>query len=158
MIMTKTEKNELRRLALGSARGYPLGVLASVGKTGEPHAAAIWMDIDDDFTVRFLTRVTTNKAADLKQNKRVSLAFNFSGPVYIQLSGTAHRITNGERRSLAIDRLAKAIAGLGNTWPMVMQIGKGDYVVHEIDPDSVRAFDLRNLTVASEATRAIDLT
>ncbi|PIS05247.1 MAG: hypothetical protein COT81_02175 [Candidatus Buchananbacteria bacterium CG10_big_fil_rev_8_21_14_0_10_42_9] len=81
---------ELKESALIFLQKHFLAVVATADNSGKPEAAAVFYDIDDDFTLHFMTRETSRKAKNIFDNKKVALVINDNQElVTVQLEGEA---------------------------------------------------------------------
>lgn len=71
MPIKMSESKELIRDFLGKSS---VGVLATCDKSGQPHAAAVYIINDEELNVYFITKEGTQKSQDIRDNPKVALA------------------------------------------------------------------------------------
>jgi nitroimidazol reductase NimA-like FMN-containing flavoprotein (pyridoxamine 5'-phosphate oxidase superfamily) len=99
----RTPEN-IREEALEFLQNNVTAVLATC-LDGQPHATAIYYDVDDDFNIYFLTKQNTQKNIQAGINSRVALVVG-TGPELItaQIRGRAELLT-GEAKENAVNRM-----------------------------------------------------
>jgi len=72
------------------------GKLAIVRKDGSPHVAPVWVDLDDDDTIVFMTAANTIKGKAILRDPRVSLCFDDERPPFsfVTIAGTVTTSTD----------------------------------------------------------------
>lgn len=86
--MRKLTDEECRRFLTGAAR---TAKLATVRPDGRPHVAPIWIDLDDDGTLVFMTGADTAKGRAIRRDPRVALCVDDERPPFsfVTIEGTA---------------------------------------------------------------------
>lgn len=74
-------KEDLKKNALAFLREHTTAVLATSSLSGEPQAAALYYDVDDDFNFYFISSKESQKAKNLMVNKRASIVVGFGAGV-----------------------------------------------------------------------------
>lgn len=74
-------KEDLKKHALAFLRDHTTAVLATSSPSGEPQAAALYYDVDDDFNFYFISSKDSLKAKNLMANKRASIVIGFGKTV-----------------------------------------------------------------------------
>jgi len=71
------------------------GKLATVRKSGGPHVAPIWFDLDDDGTILFMTGIRTVKGHAIRRDPRVGLCVDDETPPFsfVVIDGEVTSIT-----------------------------------------------------------------
>lgn len=95
---------EIRKEALKFLSNSTTAVVAT-SLDGQPHASAVYYDVDKDFNIYFLTKQNTQKNIQAGLNKRVALVIG-TGPELIsaQIRGQAEVLV-GEEKTDAVNRM-----------------------------------------------------
>ncbi len=133
---------EMKARALASLKDAYFGVLATADASGQPHAAAVVITADDDFTVYFMTRETTTKHQDITVRPEVAMTVGMNLLVYLQIRGVAERLTDADEVSEITRRLAMTASAVKDFWPPLARLTSGKYVAYRIRPTSVKAMDM----------------
>lgn len=137
---------ELKNQALEFLRASKTAVVSTVSKDGKPQAATVLYLIDDDFTFYFVTRESSRKFENLKNNKNIAAVIGtIPAPETVQLDGVAELVNEGlsvftEKLSMNTD-LRDLYYG-----PFLNVIGL-DIVVFKVKPNWLRylCLDLKTL-------------
>lgn len=134
--------SELKKRALASLKSVYFAVLATADEGGRPHASAVLIDSDEDFTVYFMTREKTDKHHDLTVRPEISLTVGMTSPIYLQITGRAERITEPKQFSAIAERLARVGASVENFWPPLARMGPSPLVAYRVRPTAIKAIDM----------------
>ena len=106
--------SEIKEKALAYLRGEKTAVVATVSPKGEPEAATLYYAIDDDFTFNFVTRDTSRKFQNLKNDSRMAVVVG-TGPdlITIHCGGEAERIDYESDTARAEEVIRKVFANTG---------------------------------------------
>lgn len=121
-------------------QSHPVGVLAEVMPSGYPHASAIYFNVDNQFTIYFVTKTNTQKYKDLQQNQQACLvAFDQPTQATVQISGKVTEITDSSEVRSVVDSIENiahrfSISGVAP----IIKLDTGDYVAYELKPDTIR--------------------
>jgi general stress protein 26 len=84
-----------REEALSFLVDHETGVLATISKSGEPHARLIYYTCDDSFNVYFMTLKSTRKVSDLICNPRAAFVVSETErPRTLQIEGVVTDLTD----------------------------------------------------------------
>ncbi len=125
-----------------------LMVIATVGREhGEPQAAIVGFSLGDSFDMYFGTRRTTRKWRNIQADPRVACVVS-SGPVTVQLHGTAIELSGEAARAAAarhLEQNPKAAAYLSHpeerfflvkpNWLRYTDLSKGEEPFFEVSTD-----------------------
>ncbi|HEY4488168.1 MAG TPA: pyridoxamine 5'-phosphate oxidase family protein [Candidatus Paceibacterota bacterium] len=79
--------------ALAFLKANHMGVLATCGSDGMPHASTVFCIADDDFNIYFLTLISSRKYKALRENPHVAFVVSTGDiPQTLQIEGTAEEI------------------------------------------------------------------
>lgn len=121
-----------------------LGTLATVTKSGKPHADSIYYTVDDTFEISFLTETGTLKYKNIQyQNDVFFVVTNIEKKITAHIKGTASLVTDKDSLKIMMKRLAIMLNG-GESFDAVLPILKrddGNLVVVKISPEEVRFSD-----------------
>lgn len=124
---------ELQKHALVFLRKHIAAVLATSSPSGEPQAATLYYDVDDEFNFYFITSKNSQKAINLSANKRASFVVGFGPTVStIQGFGDVEIVENAD-----IDVFKNIIEKIRlyefDQLPLA-QINKGEFLTVKIKP------------------------
>ena len=137
MPVTHTEE---RSRILEFLQHNSVGVLATVDPNGEPHAAAIYFTVDDDFNILFLTKTGTKKHDNLKHHNHAMLvAYDAKSQTTAQVKGTVTEITDVTRMQRVFSDILKISMKTSEAGVMPLdKLQAGEYVAYSLDPKEVR--------------------
>jgi general stress protein 26 len=116
--------------------------IASVSKSGEPHATIIFYVADDNFNIHFLTRVDTRKFDAIKMNPKVAITVATADiPQTLQIEGNARSIAMDDTTSSMKPQLFEVLNS--NHWFNAPLTKQDMTMVHEmrIEPTWIRWSD-----------------
>ncbi len=105
---TEIADEKIKKEAMAFLKKRKLAVISTVSLDGKPESAMVLYFIDDDNNLFFITRNDTRKAANIAQNKNVSLVIGTElGPSTMQMSGEAERIEEAGKQNEFLANLTK---------------------------------------------------
>ena len=105
---TEIADKKIKKEAMAFLKKRKLAVISTVSLDGKPESAMVLYFIDDDNNLFFITRNDTRKAANIAQNKNVSLVIGTElGPSTMQMSGEAERIEEAGKQNEFLANLTK---------------------------------------------------
>ncbi len=119
---------------------HPIGVLATVDPSGEPHASTIYFSVDSkDLSITFTTKRDTRKHESISHHNSVMLAvYDAESQTAAQVSGKALEATDLENVQKAYHGTLRAAKQTGeDNVPPIAKIAAGPYVAYVVKPDSV---------------------
>lgn len=118
----------------------PVGVLATVDPNGNPHAAAIYFGVDEDFNIRFTTKRDTKKHDNLMHANHVMLvSYEPVSQSTVQVSGIAEEITDDNEANEAFQSMLNAARKVSDSdMPPISKLQAGHYVAFRIKPVQIR--------------------
>lgn len=119
---------------------HKVGVLATVDPNGDPHAAAIYYFIDEDFTISFVTKAGTKKAGNLQQNNHaVLVVYEAESQTTVQVTGIVTEVTDiVEVNQIFTKAIYASIDTAKKSVPPLARLKEGDYVGYRLTPKQVR--------------------
>lgn len=119
---------------------HPIGVLATVDPNGNPHAAAIYYAINDEFTVTFMTKRDTKKHDNLLHNNHVMLVvFEAFTQTTAQIIGIAKDISDTSEAEAVYKNMVQAAERTSDSGvPPISKLYAGNYVAYQIEPVQIR--------------------
>ncbi len=117
-----------------------IGVLATANSQGQPRATVIYYIVDPSLNLYFITKSKTNKAKNIEQNEKVSLAvYDASTQTTAQIIGKAEKLDD-ESRFEDIFARVQAVADKTSASPVppISKLVAGPYEVYCITPDSIQ--------------------
>ena len=107
-MVTEIADEKIKKEAMAFLKKRKLAVISTVSLDGKPESAMVLYFIDDDNNLFFITRNDTRKAANIAQNKNVSLVISTElGPSTMQMSGEAERIEEAGKQNEFLANLTK---------------------------------------------------
>jgi general stress protein 26 len=133
--LTQAEKKKIVEFL----QGHPVGVLATVGADGNPHASTIYFGVDDDLRVTFTTKHDTYKYENITRHDTVMLVvFEAESQSSVQISGHAVEVkTSEEQQAVYHDTLRAAKKTGEDVVPPIAKIPAGPYVGFTITIDKI---------------------
>lgn len=118
----------------------PIGVMSTSLPNGNPHGSVIYYCIDQQFTIKFLTKSKTRKYENLKQHDQVVITvFEPETQTTAEISGKAVEVTESvEINSIAGSILAASMKTSGAGLPPISKLDAGEYVAFKIVPEQIK--------------------
>lgn len=118
----------------------PVGVLATVDPNSNPHAAAVYFFVDDDFTITFATKQNTKKNDNLKHRNHVMLiAFDTESQTTAQITGVAEDISETSTGQETFTKMLVAAEATSESGvPPISKLIAGQYTAWRIRPKQIR--------------------
>ncbi len=129
-----------------------VGVLATANDRGELYASTIYLIVDPDLIVYFLTKKRTTKHANLQQHPNVALTvYDTKTLTEIQIRGQAEITNDKTRLSYLLTRtlITNKSISQSQTLP-IDRLDAGDYVVYRLQPIIIRLADYGKSYVSKE--------
>ena len=119
---------------------HKVGVLATVDPNSEPHAAAVYYDVDSQFNVYFLTKNRTKKADNLEHNKHAMLVvYEAETQTTVQVTGVVSEVTDDEELNKLFMKIVFASLDVtGSSVPPLAKLKEGEYVAYKLEPVQIR--------------------
>lgn len=136
------ESTDKKHQALSFLHGHRTGVVASVTKDGKPHAATIYYYVADDFSIYFLTKVSTKKYQIHKETQRVAFVVSDEQiPQTVQIEGTIEEVSPENQDMKILANLTEIIT-MNATYPAPLtKLGNSGVVLMKIVPTWLRFAD-----------------
>ncbi len=118
----------------------PVGVLATVDPSGEPHASAIYFTASDDFIISFLTKTGTKKHENLQHNGHAALvSYEASSQTTVQAKGIVTEVTDAQRIQGIFSEILKISMRTSEAGvPPLDKLQAGQYVAYQFNPKEAR--------------------
>lgn len=118
---------------------HPVGVIATVGADGNPHASTIYFAVDDELNITFTTKRDTQKHQNIEGNSHVMLvSFDAPSQATVQASGIATKVSDPEEVQNIYHGTLQAARRTGeDVVPPIAKITAGVYVAFSIKPDNI---------------------
>lgn len=119
---------------------HKVGVLATVDPNGEPHAAAIYFNVEDGKSITFMTKTGTKKADNLRHNNHaVLVVYEASSQTTVQLTGTTEEVSDLHEANAIFGQVMNTSTEESNTpVPPISRLQEGDYVAYRLNPAETR--------------------
>ncbi len=124
--------------------GNPVGVISTVSIEGKPWGSPVYVIADELLHFYFVTRSSTAKYENLKNNPTVALTVvNSDSQQAVQLSGEVTEIPHGEHKHRLLQRIMQAHPdGAGEGWlPPVAKLESGTYAMCQVTPRHLQFVD-----------------
>jgi len=117
-----------------------VGVLATSDGAGKPHAATIYITIDRDLSIYFITKQDTQKCRNLQANPWAAIAvYDAVSQTTVQAEGSVVVVTDAQQLEWIFNDIWKQAAQISpGATPPVAQLMAGSYVVFRLSTPSLR--------------------
>ncbi len=122
-------------------KSHPIGVLSTVDSKNNPHATTIYVIVEEDLTLKFLSKHDTQKIQNIENNPNVMLVvFDAKTQTNLQVVGKAEDISSDEKRAGHVFKEILEITRQTSQAdvPPVSKLFAGSYVAYEIKPKQIR--------------------
>jgi len=121
-------------------RNHSVGVVCSVTPDDNPHGAVVYFAVDEDLTIRFLTKVRTRKYDNLKHNSHAMLiVFDAVTQTTLTLTGVATEHNDqAEVNEVAKAVFAVPLATSSSGLPPIAKLVAGAFTTFAIKPVQIR--------------------
>lgn len=118
----------------------PVGVLATLGPDGKPHAAVIYFSVDRHFNIFFVTKTGTRKHSNMQYNNAAMLVvFDKETQTTVQVAGTAKQLNSvTESQKVFEDILKAAMQTSIEGVPPIAKLHAGYYAAYHLTPIQIR--------------------
>ena len=154
------EYTEEKQKALAYLASHPLGTLATINDEGKPQLSTIYIFVEPDFTVYFLTKTESRKFQNILKRKDVNLLCASEEMLLsIEFEGEVQQVVDTVGVVQVTDRFRKMIeTRKGNYWtPPVAQLQSGQYVACKLIPTSVHIHLFADESNGIEGARHVTL-
>lgn len=133
--MTSDKKAE----AQAFLNAHSVGMLATVGADGKPHASIVHYVSDEHFNIYFLTLFASRKFAAMRANPAVAFTIGAREiPQTIQMEGAASELTHADEKKEHITELMKVLTSNSTYYAPLMKLDPSEIVMMWIQPTWVR--------------------
>lgn len=121
-------------------KSHPVGVLATVDDNNNPHATTIYFAIDEDLTIKFMSKRDTQKIHNIENNKNIILVvFDVRSQTNVQIFGQAKDVSDDpDSNETFLDILEITRQTSSSEVPPVSKIFAGSYVTYVLNPKQVQ--------------------
>jgi nitroimidazol reductase NimA-like FMN-containing flavoprotein (pyridoxamine 5'-phosphate oxidase superfamily) len=143
----KTHKREITAASPESTqriydflKTHPIGVLATVDPNCDPHAAAVYFDVQQDFEITFVTKRDTRKHDNLRYKDHVMLiAYEPHTQTTVQVTAAAEELSEGEEAQAAFRHMLETAERTSEAGvPPISKLYAGYYVTYRLHPVQIR--------------------
>lgn len=140
--MTSDKKTE----AQAFLKAHNVGMLATVGADGKPHASIVHYVSDEHFNLYFLTLFASRKFEAMRANPAVAFTIGAREiPQTIQIEGMASELTHKEEKQEHITELMNVLTSNSAYYAPLMKLDPSEIVMMWIKPSWVRWSDYASL-------------
>lgn len=131
--------NDQRKAALDFLMTQKGGVVSTVSGD-QPQSAFVYYEGDEDFSVYFVTTLTTRKYKNIQSNKKVSFTVaTIKPPQTIQLDGMAEEVNDVDKvRIILANYMDTASSGVENKPPVTKLEWEKGLIIYRIKPTWLR--------------------
>lgn len=141
-----------REQILGFLENNTVGVLATAGVDGKPHAATVYIVHDSVLNFYFVTKKDTQKARNLAANPYAAIAlYDASLQTTVQASGSVTEVKDVEQGNgifAKIQNIARRTSESGI--PPISELSAGGYVTYMLSSPSVRMATFGHTDMSSD--------
>lgn len=121
-------------------KSHPIGVLATVGDGRNPHATTVYYGVEDDLSLKFLSKRDTQKIQNLEANKNVVLVvFEATTQTNVQVIGEAEDISDEAESHKVFSKILEITRATSQAEvPPMSKLFAGHYVAYKITPKQIR--------------------
>ena len=117
-MMDEEWKNKIKSGALTFLKNNKVAVI-STSSNNEPHAAAVYYIVDDEFNLYFVTDPSSRKAQDIKTNNKVAIVVG-AGPEISTVQGGGEAIEEISKTVEILNNIsAKLDSNESHHWPII---------------------------------------
>lgn len=119
---------------------HPSGVLATSDREALPHAAVVYFELHQDFTLTFATKTETQKYRNIEQNKQVAFAvYDEKDQTAVQIIGRVEAIDDNDEHLEVLDYMYNLSPKLSMPMvPPVARLNAGEYVAFRLLPSEIK--------------------
>jgi general stress protein 26 len=121
-------------------KSHPIGVLSTVDKNNNPHATTIYVVVEEDLKLKFLSKRETHKIQNIEHNNHIVLVvFDAKTQTNLQVIGTVEDISDDEKKAGQVFKEVLEITRQTSQAdvPPVSKLFAGNYVAYEIKPKQI---------------------
>lgn len=121
-------------------KSQSVGVMATVGADGEPHAATLYYTTDKPFRIAFITKTGTKKHDNIRHNDHaVFVIHEPDTQTAVQIIGIVAKVKDvSKARQVFSDILNISAETSKSKVPPISKLLAGDYVTYELEPRQIR--------------------
>lgn len=121
-------------------KSHPIGVLSTVDSSHNPHATTIYVVVEEDLRLKFLSKRDTQKIQNIESNNHVVLVvFEAKTQTNVQIIGAVEDISGDEKRAGDVFKEVLEITRQTSQAdvPPISKLFAGNYVAYEIKPKRI---------------------
>lgn len=121
-------------------REQNVGVLSTISADGSPDAAVVYMAINDDLTLSFMTKANTTKHTNIQKDNRVAITiFEPKYQTTVQIKGNAKVVNSRKGQQKIFDELLEiSMQSSGEGMPPITKMKDDEYVAYQVTPTFMR--------------------
>jgi general stress protein 26 len=118
---------------------HPVGVLAMVTPSNDPHAVAMYYSVEQNFDINFITKVGTKKHDNFEHNAHVVLlVYESESQTTVQVTGSVNKITDETVAQQAFSNTVRSsINTSGSGVPPISKLSAGEYAAYQLIPSQI---------------------
>lgn len=132
--------SESRDNILHFLRNNRVGVLATSDRTGQPHAATVYITHDDDLNLYFVTKEQTAKSRDLQTNPQAAIAiYDPTNQTTVQAEGKVEEIIDiAESERILYEVWMTALQTSDSGTIPISKLRAGGYIAYKLKAKALR--------------------
>jgi general stress protein 26 len=131
-----------RAMALEFLKSHTAGVIASISREGTPHASVVYYTSDEQFSVYFLTLVSSRKYAAMKANPNVAFVVGtLDVPQTLQIEGAVTELHEGADMGRSLPELIQRLSSNSTYFAPITKMDPADIVVMWLQAKWIRWAD-----------------
>lgn len=116
-----------------------VGVLATADKSGQPHAATVYLTFDQQLNLYFVTKKETQKSHNLRSNPKAAVAIHDAvAQTTVQAEGSVSEVTEPDQQERVFNDIWDIAFRVSRTGPPTTQVNAGGYIVYKLPTPSLR--------------------
>lgn len=140
---------------------HPLMTFTTISNTYIPQSAAMYVFVDGDFSCYCVTKESTRKYGNVKENHTATLSvFDESALVFVEVTGTAELVTDEGQVAQMLPKLQDIVRSRKTSYwvPPVSQVTGEHYAFIKLSPYSVSCvnYDTEAFNTAEPKTFRFD--
>lgn len=124
---------------------HPVAVLATSSLGGLPHAAVVYLSVDENLKIYFASKETTNKVQNLKENPKAAIVvYDALTQTTAQIKGVCTRVQDQQQAAQVLAEIAAAAKKTAHTTGLPMdKLDGGARQVYCIVPETIRVAEYK---------------
>lgn len=116
------------------------GVLVTSDKVGNPHGAAVYFSLENDYTLTFATKAETQKYKNIQENDQIAfVVYDEKEQMQVQITGHIEHINDSDEREKVLRYMYTTSPKLSMAWlPPAEKLEAGGYIALRLVPQVIK--------------------